>query len=219
MCRPFMALAFVVSVAAIPSQTLRAQDRLADKAQYQAYIDPLVTVKDFGIDFSDSGAADVSIVQPFHWDSFHHIQYDRPPDAVIALAALAAKAVPLLIDCLDDGRLTAARFSRTSDNTSMNVPVGYLCMDILNTVIEDERIKPQECNRDGLGWCIHDGFYFRPDAFDCKDRHNCTPLPVVTLVQRNWRQEFVQFGNSMRFDNQFDNWRSSTTDRQTSGDK
>lgn len=122
-----LSLVFLAALASAPLDTLHAQDRLASKGDYQKYIDPLLDVRDFGITFSDGGAADASILEPFHWDETnHHFQYDRPPDAVIALEGLGANAIPLLIDCLNDGRVTAARFNRTTDAKSINVPVGYL---------------------------------------------------------------------------------------------
>ena len=210
-----MALVIAAGLVATSSQTIGAQAHLTDKMEYGKYIDPLVTVKNFGIDFSDGGAADASILQPFHWDNMNHIRYDRPPDEVIAIETLGVKAVPLLIDCLNDGRLTAAHFNRTRDNKSMNVAVGYLCMDILSTVVEDERVRPKECNRDGLGWCIHRGFYFRPDDFDCEGRSACSPLPVVSVTQQNWRQEFVLHRNRIRFKNRFDNWHTGMIEKQS----
>jgi hypothetical protein len=196
-------LTFLIAFLFIPFAVLNAQSRIASRADYRKYIDPLLDVRDFGITFSDGGAADASILEPW-------------PAQVIALQGLGEKMVPLLIDCLDDGRVTAARFKKITDSKSMNIPVGYLCLDILTDDIQDPAIKPPECNRDGLGWCIHPGFYFRPDDYDACRQDQCTPRPNVSSVQRNWRWEYLRHRNRMQFSNRFDDWRSGTTDSESS---
>ena len=75
--------------------------RLSSGADYHKYVDPLVTVADFGIQYSDDGAADASVLFP-RTDTN---PYDRPRDPVIALVRLRKRSVPLLIDCLSDGRV------------------------------------------------------------------------------------------------------------------
>lgn len=211
--RLFAILAFFAVLLPTPFE-VHAQNRLASTPDYHKYIDPLLDVKDFGIIYVDDGAADASILVPFHFDeATRNIQYDRPPDQVVALQALGEKMVPLLIDCLDDGRVTAARFNGSRGTKSMNVTVGYLCLDILTDDIQDKTISPLDCDRDGLGWCIHQGFYFRPDDFDCSDGHACTSRPLVSLVQRNWRWEYLRHRSQMRFSNRFDDWRGGTTNK------
>ncbi len=190
----------------VSSQTLWAQQRLASKTDYDKYIGALLAVKDFGISYSEDGAADASILEPFHWEG-SNIQYDRPPDAVVGLESLGARSVPLLIDCLTDGRLTAAHFDGGSITKPMSVPVGYLCLDILTVVVRGEPVATRECNTDGLGGCMHFGFYFRPDDyFNCWEGRRCNPRPWVSVVQRNWKREFLQ--HRLRFHNRFDNWRA-----------
>jgi hypothetical protein len=192
----------------VSSEASRAQMRLVSRSDYDKYIGALLAVKDFGISYSEGGAADASILEPFHWED-SNIKYDKPPDAVIALESLEARSIPLLIDCLNDGRLTAARFDGGSITKPMNVPVGYLCLDILTVVVRGEPVATRECNKDGLGWCMHLGFYFRPDDyFNCWEGHQCKPRPWISVVQRNWRREFLL--RRLRFHNAFDNWRKST---------
>jgi hypothetical protein len=202
---------FLTAMIFVASESLEAQQKLISKSDYDKYVGALLAVKDFGISYSEGGAADASILEPFHWEG-SSIQYDKPPDAVIALESLEARSIPLLIDCLNDGRITAARFDGGSITKPMNVPVGYLCLDILTVVVRGEPVTTRECNRDGLGWCMHLGFYFRPDDyFNCWEGRQCKPRPWVSIVQRNWRREFLL--HRLRFHNAFDNWREGTKNK------
>lgn len=204
-----ISLILLTVLASVFSPTLVAQQRLASKSDYDKYIGAMLEVKDFGITYSEDGAADASILAPWHMEN-SHFQLDRPPDAVIALEGLGAKSLPLLIDCLNDGRVTAARFDGSSITKPMNVPVGYLCLDILIVDVRGQPVSPAyECDRDGLGACTNFGFYFRPDDyFDCSDGRQCNPRPWVSVVQRNWRREFLM--HRLRFENRFDDWRKDS---------
>src|SRR5271165_4672954 len=110
-----------------------AQTRLSSETNYHKYIDPLLEVKDFGTHYIEDGAADASVLTPFERSST--FQYDRPSDPVIELVRLGAKSIPLLIDCLDDGRLTTVRFDGNTITRPMSVPVGYVCLDIMTASV------------------------------------------------------------------------------------
>jgi hypothetical protein len=73
----------------------------------------------------------------------------------------------------------------------MNVPVGYVCMDILMNVVVGRPVSDPGCSDDGLGACMNNGFYFRPDDYyECSEK-NCFLRPWVLVVQRKWRQAYL----------------------------
>lgn len=171
---------------------------LASKAQYLQYIDPLVKVKDFGMSYYEDGAADASVLFPRNSDN----PYDKPRDPVIALVRLGAKSFPLLIDCLDDRRVTTVRFEGNNITRPMNVPVGYVCLDILMAITWGKPVADPDCSADGLGACMNHGFYFRPDDYSNCWPRECLLRPWVKVVQRNWRREYLR--GHLRFHNPYD---------------
>jgi hypothetical protein len=179
-----------------------AQTRLASKTDYHKYIDPLVEVKDFGTHYVEDGAADASVLFPYDRSSTFH--YDRPSDEVVSIVRLGAKGVPLLIDCLSDGRLTTMRFDGNNITKAMSEPVGYVCLDILMALTWGRPISDPQCEADGLGACMNSGFYFRPDDYyECYETsQKCEPRPWDAVVQRNWRRQFVQ--NRLSYRNPYD---------------
>lgn len=129
-----------------------AQNRLASEADYHKYIDPLLEVKVFGTHYLEDSAADAAVLVPFERSStFHH---EGPSEPVIELIHLGPKSVPLLIDCLDDGRITTVRFEGNTIRKPRDVPVGYVCLDIQTASIRGKSVSDLECNSDGLGACM-----------------------------------------------------------------
>jgi len=178
-----------------------SQKPLASKEDYKKYIEPLLKEKDFGTHYVEDGAADASVLTPTERSPTFHL--DRPSDAVIELVRLGAKSVPLLIDCLGDGRLTSVRFDGNTITKAMNVPVGYVCLDIMTGSVRGKPVSDMPCGSDGLGACMNNGFYFRPDDYwKCREKDRCEPRPWVTVVQGNWRLQFLQ--NRLRFQNFYD---------------
>jgi hypothetical protein len=191
----FGLLAMLLIVA--PENAL-AQQRLSTPAQYTKYIDALLQVKDFGIHYYDDGAADATVLIR-HSDK---VPLDNPPDAVLALVQLGRDSLPLLVDCLDDGRLTAVRFDGNVTTKAMNVPVGYVCLDILMGVTHGKPAHEPDCSDDGLGACIKTPFYFRPDDYYHCWKDRCFVRPWVFAVQRTWRWAFLQ--KQLRFQNPYE---------------
>jgi hypothetical protein len=183
----------------LPKSALASQPRLASIADYHRYIDPLLAVKDFKTSYVEDGAADATVLFP---ESPDH-PYGRPAGPVIALVRLREKSIPLLIDCLSDGRITSMHFDGNLMTQPMNVPAGYVCLDILMGVIRDSAVDdPDDCG-DGFGACIHTGFYFRPDDYTrCWGGDSCLLRPWVTVVQRNWRAQYL--AHRLRFRNPYD---------------
>jgi hypothetical protein len=149
------------------------------QARIIKYIDPLVTVADFGIHYYED-AADASVLFP----STNTNPYDRPRDPVIALVNLRTKSFPALIDCLSDPRVTSAQFDGTSITKPMRVPVGYVCLDILMAVARGRPASDPDCWADGLGACMNEGFYFRPDDYSQCWKDTCNLRPWVLIVQK-----------------------------------
>lgn len=166
------------------------QQRLSSGADYQRYIAPLLQVKDFGIQYYDDGAADATVLFPLSNAS----PYERPRDPVAALVRLGVKSFPLLIDCLNDGRVTNLEFSGNTITRLMKVPVGYVCLDILMETTRGRPVSDPDCADDGLGACMNYGYYFRPDDYcHCVERiRSCDIRPWVEVVQRNWKQQFLR---------------------------
>jgi hypothetical protein len=128
--------------------------RLTNDADYHRFIDPLLTVTDFGISYSEDGAADASVLFPSESDP-----YERPRDSVLALVHAGRAAFPALIDCLIDPRVTSVRFNGNRNTRQMNVPVGYVCLDLLMAfTVPTQPVWEKDCEEDGLGGCVKDVF-------------------------------------------------------------
>lgn len=177
-----------------------AQEKLAGEAQYHRYIDALLHVEKFGTAYYEDGAADASVLFPESTQSPYG--FLRPADPVIALVRLKQASFPLLIDCLSDGRLTRMRFGGNRTTSPMNVPVGYVCLDLLMGIVRGKPVSDPDCSDDGLGACMNFGFYFRPDDYyDCSDT-SCMARPWVLLVKRNWKTQFL--AHTLKFHNPYD---------------
>lgn len=184
----------------VPAAASATQPRLASAADYHRYIDPLLSVKDFRTHYFEDGAADATVLFP-EGDADH--PYLRPADPVAALVRLRERSIPPLIDCLSDGRITSMHFDGNPMTQPMNVPVGYVCLDILMDVTKDSAVDdPDDCG-DGFGACIHTRFYFRPDDYTmCWGGDSCLLRPWINVVKRNWRAQYLAY--RLRFRNPYD---------------
>jgi len=177
-----------------------ATEKLATAGEYHRYIDPLLGVTDFEAHYYEDGAADATVLFPEGTQPPKtHL---RPPEPVVELVRLRDRSLPLLIDCLDDGRVTTMRFEGNKITQPMNVPLGYVCLDILMNLVTGKPVSDSECASDGLGACMNLGFYFRPDDYyECSDR-DCFLRPWVHVVRRKWKQEYL--AHRLRFHNPYD---------------
>ena len=178
-----------------------AQKQLTATADYHKYIDVLVGETDFGIEYSEDGAADATVLYPLN--ESNEKPYGRPRNSVVALVRLGTKGIPVLIDCLGDGRITSVRFNGNDITKPMKVPVGYVCLDILMVTVKGAPVSERECPFDGLGACMNYGYYFRPDDYyECyKGPSQCKLRPWVSVVQQNWRRQFLT--HVLRFHNPY----------------
>jgi hypothetical protein len=157
----------------------------ARSAEYKSLIEPLLSVTDFRTHYYDDGAADATVTCPRDCD----VPVTKPVREVEALMKNPSKTVPLLINCLDDGRVTSVTFDGNTTTRPMKVPIGYVCLDILLQRFVSEPISEYECNSDGLGACVNTPFYFRPDDYTHCWKDRCEPRPWVLVVKHRWLKE------------------------------
>jgi len=174
--------------------------RVAAPAEYHRYIDPLLEVKDFRTHYYEDGAADATVLFPE--SSQPPYGYLMPPAPVIALVRLRGGSLPLLIDCLSDRRITSMRFEGNRVTQPMNVPLGYVCLDILMNEVSGRPVSDPNCADDGLGACMKYGFYFRPDDYYACTDNDCMVRPWILVVQRKWKNEYL--AHRLRFHNPYD---------------
>jgi len=84
----------------------------------------------------------------------------------------------------------------------MDVPVGYVCLDILMSEVSGQLVLEPDCADDGLGACVNYGFYFRPDDYYQCIKETCTPRPWVLVVQRKWSSAYLT--HRLRVHNPYD---------------
>lgn len=175
---------------------------LSSAAAYHKYIDPLLAESNFGVEYTEGGGGDASVLYPLRNGN----PYAPPSSSVIGIVRAGAKAFPALVDCLTDGRTTSVYFDGNNITERMKVPVGYVCLDILMAIAQGPGIKTEE-EADGLGGDMNTDFYFRPN-----DYANCWPTlgqcdiePWVAVVQKSWTKEFLK--GQLQFRNPYDKWR------------
>ncbi|MGD0578908.1 MAG: hypothetical protein ABSC08_08265 [Bryobacteraceae bacterium] len=157
-----------------------AQTPLGGKADYAKYVDPLLTAE-LGVSYVEDGAADATVLFPPN---------AHPSESVKRLVDFGPRALPLLIDCLSDGRVSRVRFAGGSVAKPLNVPLGYVCLDILLAVTPAAPVLIRGCADDGLGACVRPEYYFRPDDYSQCWADHCLARPWVGKVQQNWRHLF-----------------------------
>ena len=147
----------------------------------ERYVDALVSTQRL-VAYSEDGAADATVVNVGANNSG---VVEKPIPEVRAIVMLGAKAVPILIAHLDDTRLTNATFGRNN----VRVPVGHVCLDILMHIIKAPGILNEDCADDGLGACLREGYYFRPDAY-ARNGRRIIARPEVFRVKRRWQRAY-----------------------------
>ena len=96
-------------------------------------------------------------------------------------------AAPVLIEFLDDPRPTVFLLRTGKNNWVLRqASLGHIALDLLVvTSPETSGIHVPDCNDDGLGACVADGFYFRPDAWEERGR-DILVEPEVEAVKTRW---------------------------------
>jgi hypothetical protein len=178
-----MRIAFVILISFLisASQTSSGVQRHSNNSRTAHYIDALVSYPNFGRIYVEDGAADGSVTSS-----------GSPPQAVKDILDLGPKAIPLLIAHLDDTRLTSATFEGGFTwGKPIRVPVGHVCLDVLMHIIGENRyIFDWECGDDGLGACVKEGYYFRPDEFYPVNKNEYIARLGVRVVKSNWQRAY-----------------------------
>lgn len=190
----FFSLASCVSSSQMQSQTANPTPSImpvVNSAKSPApangnLIDALVNAPDL-VTYGEDGAHDATVLALYLQDVDEVVP---PKKEVRDIVALKGKAIPLLIDCLDDTRPTSAIFigGYVSRKPYPKVPVGHVCLDILIHVSKNLDDNDKNCPRgeSELGACIKDGFYFRPDDYTNLGQER----PIVRIVKANWLKAY-----------------------------
>lgn len=152
-------------------------------------IDALVAAPKL-VSYGEDGAHDASVLALY----LEGINEVIPPEKEVRdIVALKDKAIPLLIECLDDLRPTSATFSGgyVVGEPYPRVPVGHVCLDILINIAKASDHIDKDCPRGEaeLGACIKDGFYFRPDDYG-RFGEEFRERPIVRIVKANWLKAY-----------------------------
>ena len=141
----------------IAASDIAAQSVVISKPEQEARLLALADA-DFGDVYSPDGAGDGTLT--YQGEILKSTGANlKPDDRVKAIVDLRASAIPLLIAHLDDTRPTRTMFE------GKPIPLGHMALDILTHVIKQtDVVFVRDCDQDGLGACIHTGYYFRPDA-------------------------------------------------------
>ncbi len=170
-------------LAALAIAFLVCPNAQAAQAKGNRYIDALVSAPAL-VAYSEDGAADATVTEVGANNSG---VVEHPIPEVRAIINMGASAIPLLISHLDDTRLTSATFNGGfMRGTSIRVPVGHVCLDILTHIIGvNPHVFIKECADDGLGGCIKHEYYFRPDEYYPAGREYMAREGVY-VVKVNW---------------------------------
>jgi hypothetical protein len=143
-----------------------------------ALMDELVSTPDLGVVYVADGAGDGSVLN------------DKPVAAVKKIVNLREAAIPLLIRHLNDTRVTSAKYKGGEHwTTPIEVPVGYLCLDILSQIVNDKKVLfvhgRRDCDYDGMGACFQPKYYFNPDDYSMQGER-LVPGRRVLAAKQNW---------------------------------
>lgn len=176
-----------VSSTVIPSNTQ------IDPNKPKNLIDALATAPKL-VHYGEDGARDASVLKLYIIDLTNGIT-NAPVKEVADIVALREKAIPLLIEHLDDTRPSSATFDGgyISDGAPrVQVPVGYICLDILLMIVDSKVYmgKLEAEDEVELGGGIKEGFYFRPDDYFLLGGKHFIERPIVRIVKANWQKAF-----------------------------
>jgi hypothetical protein len=96
----------------------------------------------------------------------------------------------MLIEHLDDMRSTSATFFSDKHKGIVQVPLGYVCLDLLTNITKaTPRIFVEPCADDGLGACVNERFYFWPDSF-IRRGGKYFARPEIRRVKTKWERAY-----------------------------
>ena len=107
---------------------------------------------DYPITYINDGAGDESVLNTLHYSDG---QNTKCRETLTRVVGLKEKAIPLLIDHLDDMSPTKARYQQ---DEKLSVPFGFICLDMLIQVT-DSPATINDCKEDGMGGCVLEPYY------------------------------------------------------------
>lgn len=172
------------------SQFSIAQEKSSfKKDRNEKLIDVLVSAKGFGRVYYEDGASDGTVLD-INPNEAYSEKSQHP--AVKAIIRLGPKAIPLLIEHLDDIRPThvSADVGRPWIHYD-HVPLGHICLDILTKILKQDSSfwDAETADGDGLGIQFKRGYYFRPDDYIfSKETREIRVKNIVMTVKNKWLQ-------------------------------
>jgi hypothetical protein len=165
------------TIAALLACSATAQQQKG-RDNLEKLVEALAQAPTLNCNYSEDGAADATVME-------------QPVQAVKDIVKLRGKAIPFLIQHLNDLRLTNATFNGGfSRDKPIRVPVGYICLDILLSIVSGKSpVKIRNCFDDGLGACVEPGYYFRPDEY-YPAGENYLARDGVYRAKKNWQQAY-----------------------------
>jgi hypothetical protein len=140
--------------------------------------------------YYDDGAGDGTLIR-YKQDAASN--YTIEPDSTVrTIVDAGANALPLLISCISDTRPTRIKFQPASNSvaakrgvTSTQVPLGYVCLDLLTAIADDPKHKTSDPDDgyDGICADAREGYCFRPDVLAATSGH-----ALMAKVQANWKR-------------------------------
>lgn len=154
-------------------------------------IDALVAAQNLYVQYVEDGGRDDSILALYE-NGDPNVARQNPKE-VLDIVALREKAIPLLIEYLDDTRPTSVTVSGGGYLTDkpVRVPVGHVCLDILTSIIErNNKLIFVEEPSDGFCGDMKDGYCFRPDDYKVYSDDRFKERPIVRIVKANWQKAY-----------------------------
>jgi hypothetical protein len=173
------------------SETLAVTFAKTSNPSNEKLIDALVAAPNLYVKYVEDGAADNSVLAIYE-DGSGNVT-NQIAKEVKDIIALRDRAIPLLIEHLDDTRPTTATTSQGGYLTdrAIRVPVGHICLDILINIVgvNNKLIYNKEIGG-GFGGGIKDGFYFRPDDYRVINDDKFIERAIVRIVKANWQKAY-----------------------------
>lgn len=155
----------------------------------ESLIDALANAPEL-VTYGEDGAHDATVLALY----IQNVDEVIPPKKEVRdIVALKDKAIPLLIECLDNTSPTSAIFigGYNRNKPYTKVPVGHVCLDILIHIAKNLDAIDKDCPRGEveLGACLKDGFYFRPDDYSPLGE-GFRERAIVRIVKANWLKAY-----------------------------
>jgi hypothetical protein len=168
----------------------------APKLDRERILNALLTTEFPSDVYPDDGAGDGTLIR--YKIVGEHYDEIIPDRTVKAIVESGEEALPLLVSCINDTRLTRIGFEPSSVSEvgkrgvkSTNVPLGYVCLELLTNVAADPRHKANDPDGYGDGICTgaRKGFCFRPDVLAINSANG---KQVMARTQQRWQQLLKQ---------------------------